>query len=157
MSNSGHKNQCNVKYIHLSSIDPTAFHVAKDYEMHTKTIEHSSYEEMHEEVISGCPRGYVCREPLALFHQVLWSRGIRVVGCAGEHESVRLERDELRHAIEEKEYDLLWGPGKGGDKLLSICVDVDNILLDVDRDIINDDLPILMSRLPSSRVAKSSG
>ena len=120
------RNKCIVKYIHLSSVDPGLFHTTSDYEMCKVTIEHSTYDELHEAVFSNCPDGYVCREPLALYHEVLWSTGIRVIQDTGENERVRLERDELHHAIEVGEYNVLWVPGKpSSDNPLSICVDID--------------------------------
>ena len=118
-------NSCNVKYIHLDAVDPAEFHTAKDFEMHVACIEHSTYQELHEAVFKACPVGFTCKEPLALFHEVLWSTGIRVTKSTGENERVRLERDELHHAIEEGEYCVLWGEGKRAAKMISICVDID--------------------------------
>ncbi len=117
------KNVCTVKYIHLSSIDPNCFHTTADYEMHKAVVEHSTFEGLHEAVFNACPAGYVCREPLALFHEVLWSSGIKIMQTTGE--PVRLERDELHHAIDENEYSVLWKPSKPSQTPLSICVDVD--------------------------------
>ncbi len=118
-------NSCKVKYIHLAAVDPSRFHVATDYELCTEIVQHSKYEELHEAVFDKCPKGFVCKEPLALYHEVLWSSGIRVIECTGENEIVRLERDELHHAIEEGEYSVLWNPAKPSNPLLSVCVDVD--------------------------------
>ena len=103
-------NVCNVKYIHLASIDQSILHVATEYELKTVKIEHVTYDGLHKAVFKACPDGFACMEPLALFHEVLWSTGIRVVEGTGECERVQLERDELHHAIEEAEYGkLLWG------------------------------------------------
>lgn len=123
-------NVCNVKYIHLASVDPSALHVAAEYEMKTARVEHRTYEELHEAVFGACPGGYVCMEPLALFHEVLWSTGIRVTESTGECERVQLERDELHHALEEGEYEKLsWGDETTPiNALISICVDVDEAL-----------------------------
>jgi hypothetical protein len=88
-------------------------------------VEHSTYEQLHAAVLKACPKGFVCREPLALFHEVLWSSGVILVKETGENARVRLERDELRHAIEEGEYEVLWGSEKSAtNSPLSICVDV---------------------------------
>jgi hypothetical protein len=122
MALSAQMNTCIVKYIHLSSVDPTRFHTATEYELHKATVQHNTYEEMHEAVFSACPTGYECTEPIALYHEVLWSNGLRVVNAAGEQERVRLERDELHHAIEEGEYDILFR--STSTTPLSICVDV---------------------------------
>ena len=119
------QNKCVVKYIHLANIDPCLFHTTADYEMCKVAVEHSTYDELHKAVFIHCPKGYVCKEPLALYHEVLWSSGIKVVKETGESERVWLERDELRHAIEEGEYDLLWVRGRPLGALLSICVDVE--------------------------------
>ena len=116
-------NTCTVKYIHLAAVDPTRFHTTTDYELCTKKVKHSTYEEMHTAVFNACPEGYECREPLALYHEVLWSSGIRVIEATGENERVRLERDELHHAIEEGEYAILFRSASSSP--LSICVDIE--------------------------------
>ncbi len=120
-------NSCKVKYIHLAAVDPNLFHVATDYELATKIVQHRKFKELHEAVFNQCPEGFVCKEPLALHHEVLWSSGIRVVESTGENEIVRLEQDELHHAIEEGEYSVLWNPSKPSNPLLSICVDVEEL------------------------------
>jgi hypothetical protein len=120
-------NECIVKYIHIDSVDPDLFRDTKEYEMHSVKIRHDSYENLHDQVFASCPANYVCREPLALFHEVLWSRGIQVDLSTGERKWVRSERDELRHAIERLEYPVLWNSRTGSGTPLSICVDVDAV------------------------------
>ena len=125
------KNTCTVKYIHLESIDPMRFHVSVDYEMSTVQVRHSTYDELHQAVFDACPKGFVCTEPLALYHEVLWSTGVKIKQSTGESELLHLERDELHHAIE-GEYAILWGRDDKSHAVLSICVDVvkDNALPD---------------------------
>jgi hypothetical protein len=120
-------NVCRVKYIHLGlDKSPNEYHVAKDYELCEKIIRHNDFEDMHERVLEQCPAGFECREPLALFHEVMWSCGIVVDEGSGELKRAALERDELHHAIEKDEYNILWAPGERVkvDEALSICVDI---------------------------------
>ena len=77
------------------------------------TIAHSSYEDLHERVFQQCPLGYQCVEPIALYHEVLWSAGW---GRTGQGKHVR---DELHHALERWEYDATLRPS-----LASLCVDI---------------------------------
>lgn len=124
-----YRNACTVKYIHLASVDPSLLHTTVDYELYTATVRHNSYSDLHDAVFSACPAGYVCKEPIALFHEVQWSTGIRIT-ATGESERVRLERDELHHAIEEWEYDVLWPRGTSKSPVhapTTICVDVDEL------------------------------
>jgi hypothetical protein len=85
---------------------------------HAETLElevpHSSFDELHEAVFSNCPTGYHCTEPIALFHEVLWSMGLK-------HTGGRCVRDELHHALERWEYDMLHAKDN---TLLSLCVDI---------------------------------
>jgi hypothetical protein len=125
-------NMCNVKYIHLdpAKIDPDCakpveFHEAIDYEFCMKPIRHNDFADMHRKVVDKCPNGFECREPLALFHEVMWSCGSEVDEESGERRWVRLERDRLRHAIEKDEYNILWPDGKADGETLSICVDIE--------------------------------
>ena len=60
-------------------------------------VEHHTYGELHAAVQAACPRGFVCEEPLALFHEVQWrQRGPPT--------------HALHHALEVGEYPLLWRP-----------------------------------------------
>ena len=112
---------CAVKYIDIDLVDPTCLHTATAYELCIKPVQHTSYEEMHEAVFTLCPDGYDCKEPIALYHEVLWACGLRWVNADGEKDG-RLERDELHHAIEEGEYKILFGSPATAP--LSVCVDV---------------------------------
>lgn len=114
----GGKNACVVKYIHLKSVDVDKLHTLADYELELKRVLHSSYEELHEQVFQNCPAGYACAEPLALYHELLWSSGLAL---RRDGRRAVLERDVLHHAIEAGEYDLFWNvPNPVG----TICVDV---------------------------------
>ena len=117
-------NECTVKYIHLKTVDPDRMqcHALADYELQSTLIRHSSYEDLHEQVFTKCPTGYVCTEPLALYHELLWSRGLSVRRDDSAGPAV-VERDVLHHAIELGEYDLFWGTAENPVK--TICVDVE--------------------------------
>jgi hypothetical protein len=106
----GTPNTTLVKYIHLKVAAGESginYHEVKDYELATKNVEHRAYGELHSKTRFHCPSGYRCIEPLALYHEVVWT--------------TNSERDVLHHAIEEQEYSSLWVDGTGP---RSICVDV---------------------------------
>jgi hypothetical protein len=113
----GEERLCAVKYVFVPSSDVPVFHSADDFVIHTVTVLHDGYESLHDRVFKACPLGYACMEPLALYHEVLWYHGIR------NGENVVLERDDLHHAIDESEYEMLWGRGVAKSPV-SICVDV---------------------------------
>ena len=99
--------RCAIKYIHLRP-DASPYHEPKDFELAQETVEHSSFRELHREVFRRCPNGYMCIEPIALRHEVTWTR-------AGDE-------DRLIHALEEKEYkDLDWSDPY---HMICLCVDV---------------------------------
>lgn len=90
-------------------------------EKESKWVFHSDFDELHQEVFSNCPQPYACTEPIALYHHVLYSMGLKSTDG-------RCVRDELHHALERWEYDMLL-PGKAhGDwkkqSPLSLCVDI---------------------------------
>ena len=109
--------RCAIKYIHLRpDATPSVLHEPADFELEQKLIRHSSFQELHNEVFLQCHEGYVCVEPIALRHEVLWSLGMR------KDENGNFERDELIHALEEKEYRTLnW---RDPYHLICLCVDV---------------------------------
>jgi hypothetical protein len=112
-------NQCIVKYICVDNADPAALvtDALAQFERHKTSIVHSNFEELHAAVFSGCPAGFRCVEPIALYHEVLWSMGLRV----GNGGRCVIARDELHHALEEGEYGLLrWNAPPA----LSLCVDI---------------------------------
>ena len=115
------KNRCTVKYIHLRDVPPADLHSISDYEMHKTTVFHSTFNELHTAVFEACPMGWVCQEPLALHHEVMWSTGVVSNG-------VVLSRDHLKHAIEESEYGILW---RTSSTCISICVDIEPATLAV--------------------------
>ena len=122
-------NKCKVKYICLQYADPdVCFHTQEQYVIRSLDVEHTTFETLHEAVFSRCPDGFVCKEPLALHHEVLWSNGIRFIAGSNKFERVLLERDELHHVIEAWEYPVLWNASTSTDSaksLLSVCVDVE--------------------------------
>jgi hypothetical protein len=72
-------------------------------------VEHRTYGELHAAVLAACPRGFVCEEPLALFHEVQWrQRGPPT--------------HALHHALEVGEYPLL--PLLLAWPMITICVGV---------------------------------
>ena len=77
------------------------------------TIAHYSYEDLHDKVFRACPAGYQCVEPIALYHEVLWSAGWGRT-AQGKH-----VRDELHHALEPWEYEATLRPS-----MASLCVDI---------------------------------
>ena len=123
-------NSCLVKYIDIGSIqgDDPDFNI-EQFVKGKHQIWHSTYTEMHQGVFEtpGPPYAYRCVEPLALHHSVLWSNG--VVNVDGVYTRCTLGRDQLHHAIEAQEYDLLWR-GDSGKKPLPIYVDVERIEVD---------------------------
>ena len=119
------ENRCLVKYIEIKSIqgnDPD-FNIDK-FVIHSETISHATYEEMHTKIFecADLPAIYRCMEPLALHHEVLWSRGIS--NSTGMYMRDGTERDQLHHAIEEQEYSVLWN-GSATNTPLPIFVDVE--------------------------------
>ena len=102
-----------VKYICVEELEQDIDKFKHAEKLETE-IFHSTYDELHDSVFRGCPPGYKCTEPIALFHEVLWSTGLRLNGG-------KCVRDELHHALERWEYDIL----KAGDgKMLCLCVDI---------------------------------
>ena len=90
-------------------------------EKRIERVIHSDFEDLHDKVFKAAPDDYVCTEPIALYHEVLWNAGLKAVGGI-------LVRDELHHALEEWEYGML-GPGKAHKDWkkrtpLSLCVDI---------------------------------
>lgn len=118
-TDTAHKNECVVKYIHLKPVDANRLHTLADYELDSKRVYHSSYDELHEQVFLNCPMGFKCTEPLALYHAPYWSSGLAVRQNAARQ--TVFERDVLRHAIEPGEYARLWGATRA---IATICVDV---------------------------------
>ena len=119
---SHHANQVvstQIKYISVDDLKPAQSGWGIELtEKAIKWVFHSSYEELHDEVFKAAPEGYVCVEPIALYHEVLWTVGLNANGA----------RDELHHALERDEYDFL-RPGnvhRGWKKTspLSLCVDI---------------------------------
>lgn len=112
-------NRCIIKYIYVDDADSIAGNdtdVLSRFERHVAMVSHSDFEELHAAVFFSCPEGFECMEPIALYHEVLWSMGLR----AGKGRCV-IERDELHHALEEKEYGLLkWSSTPP----MSLCVDI---------------------------------
>lgn len=86
------EHECVVKYVAVRGV------------VCQKRVRHTSFRTLHEAVVLGCPPDYVCVEPIALHHEVLWESG----------------RDVLHHAIEESEYPVLWPPTAG--EPLPVCV-----------------------------------
>lgn len=78
-----------------------------------KTVMHCDYEDLHAKVFLNCPRGYECVEPIALFHEVFWSMGLRK-GENGRHVRVC-----LRHALDSWEYGVVCQTPSH-----SVCVDI---------------------------------
>ena len=103
--------QTEIKYICVEEIeqDIDKFEHA---EKETKRISHTTFDELHDRVFAACPAGYACTEPIALYHEVLWSLGLKTVNG-------RRVRDELHHALETWEYGMLTSG-----KTLSLCVDI---------------------------------
>ena len=101
-----------VKYICVEELvdDIDRFEKA---EKETKWIHHSTYDDLHEQVFNKCPMGYQCIEPIALYHEVLWSVGWR------REDNGKHVRDELHHALERWEYTTLRPPSMN-----SLCVDI---------------------------------
>jgi len=123
MSASPGENVCVVKYIDIRSMqaDDPVYNIDK-FVKGEKTIEHGTYEDLHDKVFSNSPQTYRCIEPLALHHEVLWSNGIVFVN--GVDKRGYVGRDQLHHAIEEQEYNILWN-GVDTHKPLPIFVDVE--------------------------------
>ena len=108
-----------IKYISVDDLKPAKSGWGIELtEKETKWVFHSSYEELHDEVFKAAPEGYKCVEPIALYHEVLWTVGLNANGV----------RDELHHALEREEYDML-KPGRAHTdwkkkEPLSLCVDI---------------------------------
>ena len=116
------KNRCVIRYIHLKpKADPSDLHDLSDFEYSKETIEHSTYEELHDEAFGKCPPGFRCTEPIALRHEVLWNLGLNLI--RDESGNYVPERDVLLHALEREEYTLLrWDDGYNN--MISLCVDI---------------------------------
>ena len=70
-------NRCNVKYIDISSIDTAESVNTIDKFVRRELVAfHNEYRGLHKYVFENAPSGYVCVEPLALHHEVLWPCGI---------------------------------------------------------------------------------
>jgi len=112
--------RCAIKYIHLRpDATPSSLHEPSDFELEQKVIEHSTFEELHDMVFRQCPEGYRCIEPIALRHEVLW--GMRFL--RDENGKLVAERDQLIHALEEKEYTIIdW---RDPYHMICLCVDVE--------------------------------
>ncbi len=107
-------NVCKVKYICLSDIPGLTRIMPRDFERKTCYVHHASFEGLHNEVFSHCPPGFQCIEPIALRHEVLWSKSLT-------HKGGMVVRDELHHALEEGEYGSLdWKK-----KEVTLCVDIE--------------------------------
>ena len=121
------RHQCTVKYIHMKDgIPKDTLHNLEDYEFAKADVAHGSFQELLDAVHLHCPPSYVCVDPVALHHEILWESSLRL-NPAGTHYVV--ERDQLFHAIDEVEYARLqWTvePKTPGAKphLLSVCVDI---------------------------------
>ena len=103
-----------VKYICVEEL-PDDIDLFQKAEKETVSICHSTYDELHSRVFANCPKLYRCVEPIALFHEVLWSAGWSKNGYDGRH-----VRDTLHHALERWEYDATLRPYP----LTSLCVDI---------------------------------
>ena len=114
---------CNVKYIDIKSIESDELHVINinSFVKHSADFQCEKYEDLHKAVLENSPEGYMCIEPLALFHEVMWSCGLSKEN--GVVKRVTTCRDQLHHAIEESEYNLLVTNVSHKDPIL-ICVDV---------------------------------
>jgi hypothetical protein len=113
-------NHCLVKYIHLKDIDPDTLHSNIDYELSKTHVSHSSYEEMEQRVDENCPRGFVCRRPIALHHEVLWRMMLRANG------KNTIEVDELFQPIDCVDYTAIqWSTSNTDHPMLSVCVHVE--------------------------------
>jgi hypothetical protein len=110
-----------IKYISVDAADLKPAQSGWGIELTEKAIKwvfHSSYEELHDAVFKAAPKDYKCVEPIALYHEVLWTVGLNANGV----------RDELHHALEREEYDML-KPTKAHEgwmkkSPLSLCVDI---------------------------------
>ena len=101
-----------VKYICIDELEDNIDKFEKA-EKTTEHVSHSTYDDLHTKVFSKCPLGYQCVEPIALYHEVLWSMGLR------KNENKKHVRDELHHALERWEYEIL-----RQSSLASLCVDI---------------------------------
>lgn len=112
------QHECVVKYIHLKDLDHTHLHNLSDYEYSTAHLTHSDYPDLEAKVHAACPEGFVCVDPIALHHQLLWESSLRAT-----HLGV-IERDNLYHAIDAGDYsDIQWG--KTNTPPISICVEIE--------------------------------
>jgi hypothetical protein len=130
MSKIPRMNVCKVKYIDISLINTIdSINEVDRFVKCQKTIMHDTYETLHDSVFNKAPAGFVCVEPLALHHEVLWSSGISFSNDIGERKV--MVRDQLHHAIEEGEYGILWAVGNNSSDLLSIYVDIEKKIVPV--------------------------
>ena len=124
MSTSPLLNVCRVKYIDIALINTLdSIKEIDRFVRCERTIWHDKYQTLHKSVFANAPAGFVCVEPLALHHEVLWSSGITFSNGVGERKV--MERDQLHHAIEEGEYGILWAAGNKSSDPLSIFVDIE--------------------------------
>ncbi len=108
-----------VKYIHLKDVDMSTLHTTDDYELEKAVTSHASYAEMELAVRQKCPSGFVCQQPIALHHEVLWRLMLRKNG------KNLIEVDELSQPIGCADYDAIqWSE----DPMLSVCVHVEPIV-----------------------------
>lgn len=113
-------NHCVVKYIHLKSIDPTTLHTTEDFEFSKAQISHSSFEEMENWVKLKCPHDFVCFDPVALHHEVLWRTSLRANGNG------IVEVDQLFQPIDDLDYmTIKWCKSPTEAHMVSVCVHVE--------------------------------
>jgi hypothetical protein len=116
---------CNVKYIDIASAcDEGGLHNINEFVRHEEVIGHTSYNGLvttiFETQLPQTIRGvYKCIQPLALYHEVLWSSGITIVNGVCIRQVTG--HDQLHHAIEAGEYQILQTEREDP---LSICVDI---------------------------------
>lgn len=107
-------NRCKIKYICLTDLVGPLQSTPKNFERKTCFVTHSSFQTLHDMVFFNCPPGFSCVEPIALHHEVLWSKSLTRKGAM-------VVRDELHHALEAEEYHALdWSKGD-----ISLCVDIE--------------------------------
>ena len=111
-----------IKYICVDELKPYDYTLGiACTEKAIRRVLHSSFDELHTKVFKGAPDDYVCTEPIALYHEVLWPEGLKARRGV-------LVRDELHHALEEWEYGILRTDGAPkewkGKRVLSLCVDI---------------------------------
>ena len=106
------KTETKINYICIEELERN-LEKYKHAEKAAKTVLHSTFDELHEKVLEACPANYKCVEPIALYHEVMWSMGL-------DFSERGVVRDELHHALEEWEYSML----TKGDTL-SLSVDIE--------------------------------